>query len=82
LQAFGIFIASLSAGVTNLKGMRAHVDVRDCLFDFWRVIGHAFATRTVRRMMGVRLSGGCVRTVLSIGLVAGYVVAGAGLDVF
>ena len=55
----------------ELKGMSTYINVRDCLFDLWHMTRHAFATRAARRMMGVRLEGGCVRTVLCVGAVAG-----------
>ena len=36
------------------KGMSAHVNVRDGLFDFWHVAGDALASRAPWRVMGVR----------------------------
>ncbi len=58
-------------GVDEMEGMGRDEGAPRELWEYlWHMASHALAAGTVRRMMGVRLDGHCVRAVLGIGPVA------------
>ena len=46
--------------------MRPHINVSNCLLNSWHVACDALASGAARRVMGMRLDGRCMRSILSI----------------